>query len=486
LVLTLNPSFSPLRRHIGAPLFTSVVIFEDQQGTWLFRNSEAEALGKRMIDFLSVPAHLADFEDALQASETNLKEAIKDARSTGSAPNATVAEVVLAFQELERRYYDYYRLGAFVEPVQVAAQSAIAPSLGEASTEAIFALPQESFATAITESLAQCAEASESHYKGELARHSHAFGWSQNNYARCLELSSEDVDLQIQALGDRHEAAKALRKEVSDTRDNRAALMTAKTEFLRGTTRRVAGLIALHDLIGGQLLDHRKRLVMATNGAVSLLVHSLSESLGRDHEDLLYLLPQEIPSFVERPARYDERISQRREAFLIYQADFSVLDEQALASFSISDFEPMDSPYVVEGPSEVEVILRRLSARLDILSDTSQAGDEISGTTAFAVIGEQSVRGRVRIIRDPVKDDLAEGEILVASSTTPDFMRAIQKSMAIVTDWGGETSHAAITSRELRKPCIIGTNYASNVLKNGELVELDFAKGTVRRVSESD
>jgi pyruvate,water dikinase len=51
-----------------------------------------------------------------------------------------------------------------------------------------------------------------------------------------------------------------------------------------------------------------------------------------------------------------------------------------------------------------------------------------------------------------------------------------------VTDWGGQTSHAAITSRELSKPCIIGTNFACQILKSGDRVRLNFEEATVEKI----
>lgn len=73
-----------------------------------------------------------------------------------------------------------------------------------------------------------------------------------------------------------------------------------------------------------------------------------------------------------------------------------------------------------------------------------------------------------------------DGDILVTGMTTPDFLSAIRKSAGFVTDEGGITCHAAIVSRELKKPCIIGTKIATQILKDGDLVEVDANKGIVK------
>ena len=66
--------------------------------------------------------------------------------------------------------------------------------------------------------------------------------------------------------------------------------------------------------------------------------------------------------------------------------------------------------------------------------------------------------------------------------TDPRYVPAMKKAAAIVTDEGGITCHAAIVSRELKKPCIIGTKIATKVLKDGDEVEVDAEKGVVKKI----
>ena len=72
-----------------------------------------------------------------------------------------------------------------------------------------------------------------------------------------------------------------------------------------------------------------------------------------------------------------------------------------------------------------------------------------------------------------------EGDVLVASMTRPEYVPAIKKACAIITDEGGITCHAAIVSRELGKPCVIGTKVATRVLKDGDEVEVKANHGVV-------
>lgn len=78
-----------------------------------------------------------------------------------------------------------------------------------------------------------------------------------------------------------------------------------------------------------------------------------------------------------------------------------------------------------------------------------------------------------------------DGDVLVTCMTTPDFLSIMKKSAAFVTDEGGITCHAAIVARELKKPCIIGTKIATQVLHDGDEVEVDAEKGIVRVVKRA-
>ena len=104
------------------------------------------------------------------------------------------------------------------------------------------------------------------------------------------------------------------------------------------------------------------------------------------------------------------------------------------------------------------------------------------------------IQGRVRIIRRDYgdaegtrkqMDAMNQGEILVSDTTDPELIPAFQKASAVITDMGGLLSHAAITSREMGLPCIVGVAEASKILKTGDLIEVDTEKGEVRILSQA-
>jgi len=116
--------------------------------------------------------------------------------------------------------------------------------------------------------------------------------------------------------------------------------------------------------------------------------------------------------------------------------------------------------------------------RKDLLKRDSQITvDDFRGMAASKGVA----RGPARIIKS-VKDGykVKKGDVLVAVMTRPDYVPAMKKAVAVVTNEGGVTCHAAIVSRELGIPCVIGTKIATAFLKDGMMVEVNANHGVVK------
>lgn len=137
---------------------------------------------------------------------------------------------------------------------------------------------------------------------------------------------------------------------------------------------------------------------------------------------------------------------------------------------------------VVGEGSERERVLVGTDAEAFMSRVTEEQGvsvdmDEIRGSTAFP----GSARGIVCVVnRSEDIDKMQPGAILVSIATTPSIVVAMKRAAAIVTDEGGLTCHAAIVSRELKIPCVVGTKIASQALKDGDEVEVDAVNGIVK------
>lgn len=115
----------------------------------------------------------------------------------------------------------------------------------------------------------------------------------------------------------------------------------------------------------------------------------------------------------------------------------------------------------------------------------SNEGQETSTDKNEVIIKGQAAStgmasGPVKIIHGPDEiDKILKGDVLVTEMTTPDFVPAMKRAVAIITDAGGRTCHAAIVSRELGIPCVVGSVTATTALKDGQIVSVDGKNGLV-------
>lgn len=179
----------------------------------------------------------------------------------------------------------------------------------------------------------------------------------------------------------------------------------------------------------------------------------LAKRMGIEPEEISYLQHAEVVAFLDEKIKISKRlVSNRKKGFVLY------LDKNKM-------------PVCVTG-SDIAIALKRFN-----LLFTEEKTREIRGSVASRGIAS----GKVVIVRG-VKDlhKVQKGDVLVAVTTHPDYVPAMRKSVAIVTDEGGITSHAAIVSREFGIPCIVGTKYSTSILKDGDVVEVNAVDGLVK------
>ncbi|MGS0527137.1 PEP-utilizing enzyme [Zobellia nedashkovskayae] len=93
-------------------------------------------------------------------------------------------------------------------------------------------------------------------------------------------------------------------------------------------------------------------------------------------------------------------------------------------------------------------------------------------------LGNKIASGKARILHSPKESDkLQKGEILVTERTNPDWNPILKKAAGIVTNQGGRTSHAAIVAREVGAAAIVGSNNATEVIKDGQEITISCAEG---------
>lgn len=183
------------------------------------------------------------------------------------------------------------------------------------------------------------------------------------------------------------------------------------------------------------------------------LLRELGSRFGLEWIHMAHLTVEDVLSLKERiPSKeeVDERI--REFAYIVINGNMHVLSGKVLEEFK-KDYAPDHVPHL----NELE-------------GNVASPGRAVG--KAKIVISIQDI-GKVE-----------SGDVLVASMTTPDYVPAMNKASAFVTDEGGITCHAAIVAREMKKPCVIATKFGTKILKDGDMVEVDADKGIIRKISQ--
>lgn len=186
----------------------------------------------------------------------------------------------------------------------------------------------------------------------------------------------------------------------------------------------------------------------------SFLFQRISEEFKVNFNDLGYLTLDEIESSLKEGLFKLEVIERRKEHGCIITSDGVKLKVKVIDG---------------ELPGKYFEVINSLNKEI---RDNTLKG--ISAQIGIA-------KGPVRIVRSyhDIKK-VCEGDIIVANTTHPDYLPAMKKAAAFVTNEGGSICHAAIVARELKKPCIVGTKNATKILNENDIIEVNADKGIVR------
>ena len=151
---------------------------------------------------------------------------------------------------------------------------------------------------------------------------------------------------------------------------------------------------------------------------------------------------------------------------------------------------PMDMEWAKDGEDGslwvVQARPETVESRADLLRfDEVVVTGEGRLLASGQAVGRSAAAGPVRVLRSPAESDrFRDGDVLVAALTDPDWLPVMRRASAVVTDRGGGTSHAAIVSRELGLPAVLGCGDATSVLRDGQQVTVSCVAGGTGRVTE--
>jgi phosphohistidine swiveling domain-containing protein len=283
----------------------------------------------------------------------------------------------------------------------------------------------------------------------DLKKHARSFHFINNNYAKVQRLDAKYFGQKLDEMISRginlDEEFSKMEKSIEETKQRKKELM----KKLR-LPKDFKLLIKISESFA-DTQDMRKMYVLIANYYQSLFIDEFGRRGKYTRDEMEFTIFTEMKSILEGKLSKEELAARREWCICIQTEDNFELLTGGIARGIINN-----------------IFIKKI-----------EASDEITGSVAC----KGYAKGIAKIIHkthDLV--NFTEGDILVASMTRPEMTVAMKKAAAIVTDEGGVTSHAAVISRELNIPCIIGTKNATKIFKDGDLIEVDADKGIVRRL----
>ncbi|RLK62744.1 phosphoenolpyruvate synthase [Atopobacter sp. AH10] len=204
-----------------------------------------------------------------------------------------------------------------------------------------------------------------------------------------------------------------------------------------------------------QNIAHKKCMVVKNPEGIGTVQVPVAEQLGEEYVEKSSLTPEELEILIDNGLKVEKLYGS------VQDTEWG-LDEDT-HEFYFLQSRPITT---LKGHEESQEVAKASENLHPILK----------GLPASPGIG----RGKVRVIQHMSEiGNVQEGEVLVAGMTNPDMVPAMKKAAALVTDEGGRTCHAAIVSRELQIPCIVGTKNATTLLQNNQMVTVDAKRGVV-------
>ncbi len=288
--------------------------------------------------------------------------------------------------------------------------------------------------------------------RGLVTRHVNRYGWLPIRWLKGKPMTNEEVVQRLRKLIDEGGAASKLKALKHKVVDVNAGTQEFKREFG----------VSLDDVRFIQLIKEfvflRTFRTDIINKSVYLMIPLFKECAARLHisyDDILYLTPEEIyAGLIDGQLSASVDLSSRQKDWALLRDSDDVI---ILGGKDARDFASLQG-FIVDDRKEVK---------------------EFKGESAFHGV----IQGRAKLVLSP--EDISKvqkGDIMIAVMTYPSYIAAMERASAFVTDEGGILCHAAIVAREMKKPCIIGTQIATKVLKDGDVVEVDADKGSVKKI----
>lgn len=290
-------------------------------------------------------------------------------------------------------------------------------------------------------------------FQKKLKQHAKEYHWLLNSYGGNRILKVDYFADKLKELL----KEKSAKQKIKEIKDNVKKNKTRKDRLIK-KLRLSKNLVLIAEQLSQSIWwqDLRKGYIWQMNYFWDKFLQEIAKRTDWKFNELQWCYGFEILSVVKNKNKINKKEINKRKKYYAFYAEKG----------KFKDF------------TQVQQVKKLISTYLKVATGNTK---ELKGLVVSR--GKTAImRGQVKIINNPFKESrkMVKGDILVAGMTSPEFIIVMRKAKAIITDHGGMTSHAAIVSRELGVPCIIGTKIATKILHDGQIVEVDANKGIIR------
>lgn len=465
-----------LKRNFGKGLNIHVYLGKKGRGYEYFKHDELIETGRFILDELKKKS-VRDKVVSKWSKQKNSMDRIFNFIGNSNLKSLNDKQIKEIFIKLVNEYSDYYGLMMFPEPVELVIDSYFkdfTKSLNKKLKKELSLLstpPSLSFIQKHKLSLLSILDKipknkRKKYFSGDIKKmicfikedieiftlfinHIENFAWLRTNYLYVPKLTLEEVlKLSVEIIKN-----EGIIEEKNKLLMFAKKIKTDKRDIIKNNNfpKEIREIIAISDFVG-YLHDERKEYTLKWIYYSFLILKEVGKRFGYSLNELKFCTKEDVENILKNRKVSKKEIKEKYKAYAYVK---TLGQYKEYVGNKALKYEKM-------------FISKKDNGRLKIQGMGVSPGKAI---------------GKVKIIHFVNKaKDFQDGDILVAPMTRPEYMPLMAKAAAIVTDQGGITSHAAIISRELKKPCIVGTKDATKILKEGDLVEVNANHGVVRKI----
>jgi len=436
--------------YFGIKWSSDYLIYTDEILLWSVKESDIEEIGEQLIAWMNKTINFEKYRTDVEERSEKLIE-INNEIGNKNLEKLTNKELLQLYGKFKKIYVAWWTVVVLTSVLYIYMDKEIDKAteyLDLAYRNILKAMSKKSFSQEIEkkyEDLVMLAtkvglDFNNSEFKKEIERFQKNYFWMFNNYYETKVLSEEDI---VNKVRDRTRKTKE-RKNVLDIEAEKRRIYkecNINTNDIK--------LIELNDFFAYQH-DTRKKMMMQSTHYLELLLKEIGNRSGYSIKEMRYTLPHEL----------QEILNGEKKDFAKRAAKFMIISDPTLKKLNYYEDK--------KAYDESEKLLSKVNSEVP--------------TVLKGNIGcPGKALGTVKVIMNPKElYRVNHGDVLVTSMTSPEFVVAMRKIVGIVTNEGGLTCHAAVLSRELNIPCVIGTKDGTKVLKDGYKVEVDADKGEVK------